>query len=62
MTLSAKEIAKAVLGAKPPESGNGEARHDLELAAGNVSSAFKSGDSSEMASSLKEFIALCNKE
>jgi len=63
MIPDAKQIAKAIVGAKQPDgSGNGSARDDLEAAAGNILSASKSGDSKELASSLKEFMALCKED
>lgn len=58
-----KDIAKAIVSSREDDGGNGSsdpgAREDLEVAAGNILSASKSGDSSELASCLREFISLC---
>ena len=67
MSLDPKQIAKAVLaGGKKPLNGSGDSEEDgdseLEVAAGNIISASKSGDNSALASSLKEFVSMCSSE
>lgn len=62
--IDAKALARAIVAKKKPngkaETSESDGDDRLTAAAGNILSASKSGDSSALASSLKEFISMCD--